>query len=215
MEIRQLFKISFIKTIIFNVHYFGLKSFFKPKIILSKNVKLSKLKGRLSFNEFDRICNIGFAENMSNSGKRCKTIFYNEGTIIFNGHFCISKGDVICCYKDGLIEIGKNFHISQMSSIICYKHIKFGNNNTISWNVLFMDSDTHKLLVNDRIINEDSDIIIGDEVWICCNTFITKGSVIPSGGVIASNSKVTSKLSIENALYINNNDVKHNVKYKI
>ncbi len=45
MKLKTFFQIGIIKTIRFNVKYFGLKSLFRPKVILSKRVQILELGG--------------------------------------------------------------------------------------------------------------------------------------------------------------------------
>lgn len=45
MNLKIFFQIGFLKTLRFNVKYFGLKSLFHPKVILSKQVQILELGG--------------------------------------------------------------------------------------------------------------------------------------------------------------------------
>ena len=45
---------------------------------------------------------------------------------------------------------------------------------------------------------------IGNEVWICCDSTILKGSSIPDGSIIGAKSLVNKKFGKTNCLYAGN-----------
>lgn len=50
----------------------------------------------------------------------------------------------------------------------------------MSWDILVMDSDTHKVFgEGNKRVNEDKPVRIGENVWIGCRNTILKESVIP------------------------------------
>lgn len=58
-----------------------------------------------------------------------------------------------------------------------------------------MYNDFHKIYKNDKVINENKRVIIGNDVWIGCRSTILKGSEIASNSVIAAASIVTKKFN--------------------
>lgn len=70
---------------------------------------------------------------------------------------------------------GDHVTITGKSEIVCNKRIDIGNNCLISWDVLFLDDDAHKIYDKDGIlINESKAITIEDNVWIGCRNTILK-----------------------------------------
>ena len=62
------------------------------------------------------------------------------------------------------------------TSIVAFTEIRFGNNCLLSWDILVMDTDFHKLKDEfGNIINKPRPIIIGDRIWIGCRCLILKG----------------------------------------
>jgi acetyltransferase-like isoleucine patch superfamily enzyme len=101
----------------------------------------------------------------------------------------------------GTLEVGDKFQITAESTIICAKFIKFGDNNLLSWENIVMDTDYHKIYNYDnQKINENKDIIVGNNVWIGCRNLILKGSLIGNNIVIGSNSTVTGEFLEENLI---------------
>jgi len=102
--------------------------------------------------------------------------------------------------KNGIVEIGKNVFINAFTKFVISHHIKIGNDCTISWNCQFLDNDFHTINYENKAEKNDNGIIIGDHVWIGCNTMIYKAVTIPNGCVIASDSVVKTSFNEENVL---------------
>ena len=213
--LRFLLEIGIINTFVFNIKYFGFISIFKPKILIARNVKLMKLKGKILLSGNNKISHIGFSENLVCCGRKNRTVFFNEGDLIINGHFSVFKGCSIIIRQNASLIIGKDFSMSQCSTIQAYKSISIGSNCTISWDCLIMDSDTHPIIDQNsgQIINNNDSIIISDHVWICSDVKILKGAVVPRNCILGTGSIVTKKLSSENSIYVNNAIVKEKITF--
>jgi acetyltransferase-like isoleucine patch superfamily enzyme len=57
-----------------------------------------------------------------------------------------------------------------------------------------MDTDYHKIYVNEKISNPPNSVVIEDDVWIGSRATILKGVKIGKGSVVASNSVVTKNV---------------------
>lgn len=124
-----------------------------------------------------------------------KTILDIKGKLVFEGTAHIGRGSHIVVQRDAVLELGNSFAISAASNLYCYKHIKIGDNIQLSWGVLIMDSDAHIIFGEDgRVINENKEIIIGNKIWVGCDSKILKGAHIPDNCVVGANSVVTSSL---------------------
>ena len=92
------------------------------------------------------------------------------------------------------------------STMISKKHISIGHDVMIGRNVIIYDSDFHTIYSNEgEIINHDKDVIINDNVWICTDSMILKGSYIGKGAVIAANTIINNHVS-EKELVITKKD---------
>lgn len=78
------------KTIIFNIKYFGLKGLRLP-ILVSKNVKIKRLSGKVILNSANRIL-LGFGTTPNIDCYSQKSIWHNEGTVVFEGGGMYRKG---------------------------------------------------------------------------------------------------------------------------
>ena len=208
------------KTIYFNYKYFGLKGIFKLKILVSNNVKLNKLKGRIRVNDNLKMgaIRIGFGEVDIFDKSRSKSIFNlkDEGYINFKGKANIGQGTKFSV--NGILEVGENFTISAESEIICYKYIEIGDNVLISWKSLIMDTDFHSIYdFNHNQINSPKDIKIGHNVWIGARTTILKGASIPQSSIIAASTTVTKKYNNPNVIIAGNPSriIKKDIYWKV
>jgi acetyltransferase-like isoleucine patch superfamily enzyme len=149
--------------------------------------------------------------------KYTRTIFEIKGKIEFQGNARIGCGSIIYVWETGYLTIGKEFRNSSKTTILCVKNIVFGNNCLLSWDILIMDTDFHNIRNdNNQIINNANDIIIGNDVWICCRSLILKGAMIKDGSVIGANTTVSKKLENMNSIYVGNPPkcIKQNIKWE-
>ena len=202
-KIKGLLKTSILKSFLFNKVYFGWGGVRHCYALISRDVKLSQLRGKIVSNVplYTGCIRIGFPNVGIVDHKYQRSIWDNSGTIILNGH--ISLGSGMRLSNSGEIEFGDNFNLNGNSTIVCQRRIKFGRNVLISWDVLLMDTDFHKIYDckdNQTLINPSKDIIIGDNIWIGCRCFIAKGCNIPNGCVVAAQSKLTGTAEEENSI---------------
>lgn len=159
---------------------------------------------------------LGFRNVNIFSDKTDRGSFVNHGTIIFHGKCNIGKGAKICCSKDGILEFGDNFVNTAKLTVVCAKHIRFGKENLVSWNVTIMDNDTHILEMDGKRINDNYDILFGEKVWIGCESMILKGAVIPDNSVIAAKTLVTRKHFTSNVIIAGHDrEVKSGIEWSI
>ena len=91
----------------------------------------------------------------------------------------------------GEILIGDNCRLNG-TYVHAKKSIKIGKNCVIAAGANIIDLNGHELISSDRTKGEDmpQEIIIEDNVWICINSIILKGTVIGRNSVVAANSVV-------------------------
>ena len=80
MKINKLLQLSILKTLIFNIHYFGLNGLKFPCLV-SRTTRFEKLSGKVILNncKFKSIL-IGFGPNQASE---FKSRWYNNGIITF------------------------------------------------------------------------------------------------------------------------------------
>ena len=195
--------VSWLKTIYFNLHYFSVKQAVKLPVFIFRNTKLSDMKGQVLLNGAIRTGGVSIGKyGVGTLDIRYdRTIWSNCGTVVFNGDANIGSGSRLSVNREGTLTFGNKFCITGNSSVICSNDIKFGDNVLLSWDILVMDTDFHKLLnEKDEHINPSKPILLGDRVWVGCRATILKGVTICNDVVVAAGSVVTRSVSAENTV---------------
>lgn len=206
MNIKTLyFKIMALpKSIYFNFKYLPIKQAIKLPVLISHRTFLDKAKGSVKINS-DTIktsmINIGFGEVGIFDRRKSRAIWRVEGNVVFNGVVNIGHGSKINVGKNGILELGNRFSISAETQIVCEKNIVFGENCLLSWDILIMDTDYHKIRdFDENILNNDKEIIIGNNVWIAAKCLILKGVKIENDTIVAAGSKIVRSIKANNVI---------------
>ncbi len=206
MTIRSLLHV--VKHLNLNTFYFNFKSFpfytaIRFPVFLTRNVILKNISGKTELPSpfHTGSIRIGFGEVGIFDKKRSKTIWDVKGSVVFMGPANIGHGAKICVGQNGTLSFGAHFNLTAESSIICFYKISFGAYCLLSWEILMMDTDFHKVYKMNMHINEDRAIEIGDKVWIGARCTILKGVLIPAGSVIATGSVVTRSFTQPNSVF--------------
>lgn len=203
MNWNRIKDISVLRTLRFNIKYFGFSSLKKMPVVVSKYVRLSAMNGTIDLdwkNMHTGCIRIGFPIVGIFDKRLEKTIWDNNGVVEFKGTAFIGCGTRIA--NMGKLVFGENTSITANTSIICKQNINIGNDCLFSWDILIMDTDFHNISdKNGNVINEDRAINIEDHCWVGCRSTVLKGASIPKNSVIAAGSIVSTKMNEENAIY--------------
>jgi acetyltransferase-like isoleucine patch superfamily enzyme len=200
LELLYLFIRAIPKTIYFNLHYFKLKDALKFPAVVSHLVYLKQMKGTVLINtqlKFGMI-KIGFGDVGIFDRYKLRTIWEVSGCVIFHGSALFNHGARISIHGD--LIWGSNFNISSAVAIVCFKSIVFGDDIFIAWDTLIMDTDFHKIISNETIVNNPREIVIGSHVLIGCRCFIMKGTILADNSIVAANSVVNKEYLDENCI---------------
>lgn len=103
---------------------------------------------------------------------------------------------------NGEISLGY-FNLNYNSVLRAYKKIEIGSNVMIARNVIISDSDSHFIVVHGDKKDNTGEIQIGNNVWICSNSVVLKGTVIEDNVVVAANTLISNKTIKKNILVKN------------
>lgn len=214
------------KTLRFNLHYFPLKTVLKLPVIVSHRTYLRELHGKVELPEKveTAMVKIGFGDVGHYDRKRSRSIWQVSGTVSFGGKASIGHGSKLSVR--GELKLGADFNMTAESTIVCAKEIRFGDDCLLSWDILVMDTDEHPLFnrhetarcetrdanplpcpevpcpvskeVENKRINPDKPIIVGNHVWIGCKCVLLKGAEVPDNTVIAAGTLLKSAFTGEN-----------------
>jgi acetyltransferase-like isoleucine patch superfamily enzyme len=143
---------------------------------------------------------IHLGARVSNARKVREAILIGEHTHV--------RGELLIFAHDGNISIGDWSYIGKGTRIWSGKQIVIGNRVLIAHNVNIFDNLTHPIDAQARhshyvevvtqgspsVIHVDlseKQVIIGDDVWIGCQSIIMRGVSIGNGAIIAAGSVVT------------------------
>lgn len=207
-KLKKLFSLNIVKTLYVNFHYFPFKTALKFPIFIYGNVKLSQIGGEITVDTPVRsgLLTIGRQNIGTLDHKHVRSIWEVRGEVILDGKVSLGSGSRISVASDAVLRFGDNFSISGNSSLVCQKNISFGNDCLLSWDILVMDSDFHKILnMQGETINAPSPIRIGNHVWIGCRSTILKGVQVADHSVIAAGAIITKTLPDTHSIYGGNN----------
>lgn len=204
MFLHKILKLN-LRSIFYNFYLFPFKQAIKLPLLISRRTRI-KIPGggiRLIGDIFPGMVQIGFGDVGTVDTWSDRTIVEIEkgGCLICTGRTYFGTGSRIVIGKEGKIKCKGDFTTTARSSFICFKEMIFGKKVLISWDCLFMDTDFHKLIINNQIVNQPEIISIGDNVWIGCRSTVLKGTFIPNGSVVAAGSLLNKKYTKENAIY--------------
>jgi acetyltransferase-like isoleucine patch superfamily enzyme len=184
------------------------RPFFKVSIIKEEGAKFI-VKGRLKL----------VSHQLGGNNITCIRLAKNS-TLEINGDFVIGNGVQVYVHKNGVLRIGgkkieSEAGITCNSSIYVYKKVEIGTDFLCAWNVFITDCDWHPIEF-DEPSQLQSDVIIGDHVWIAHDCSILKGTKIGNGSAVGCKSLLSGMVYPGNSLIagIPAKVIKGNCKWK-
>ena len=190
------------KSVYANFKYLPVRQAIRLPILVSDKTRFIGTKGRVEIVE-DHVRPGMFRVGLDGSGTASclPTRLEINGVLRVEGRVRIGGGcSVTTIDENSRISLGRNTIIMGESRIMSSRLVQIGRDCMISWGVQIMDTDWHSLYVDDRLINQDEDVVIGDRVWICSNVTVLKGSAIPNESIIAASSTISSSWNQERCI---------------
>lgn len=196
-------------TIWFNFKVFPINQALSLPILIDYRTKIKGInKGCIHIPPHTPFATIKYGWGEGSAGNHCNKrnhiLFFGKGRIFFAGKAQFALGATLRCDNNGTISFGVNFKANQNFSCFSNTEIKFGNNNLIGWNVNVRDSDGHDIIHNEKIVNPNKAINIGNHVWITSHVDILKGASISDNSIVGFRSLVTKKFKDSNVIIAGN-----------
>lgn len=194
---KYIVETSLIKSLRFNLHYFGLRGLSLP-VLVSRNVSIRRLRGGVKLASYKTgtvrlgYSTVGIFDHVLN-----RAIWEVDGVVQFGSNVYMGQGFKVSVLEKGRLNVGSSFTLNANSAIVCALSIDIGKESLMSWDCLVMDTDFHK--INGKSCEKP--IAIGENVWIGCRSVLLKGAKIPDNCVVAEGSTVTKDLDVGSALY--------------
>ena len=192
-------------TLYFNFRYFPFLTAIKLPVLVSHKTYLKCLKGKVILRSPAKfgLVKIGFNEVAIFDKYQSRTILELLGEVVFEGKASLGHGTKISCH--GVLILGDNFLISAESSIVCHKRIVFGRDCLVSWDCLIMDTDLHPICnLKGNCFDEKKEVIIGNNVWICCRSLVLKDVNIANDNIIGASSVVVKSIEGNDQVFAGN-----------
>lgn len=195
-----LFVLGLPKTLLFNFRYFPLTRAIRLPVLVSHRVWLMELGGTVALADFRTgAVKIGYGEVGIFDQHRSRTIWQVSGRVEFRGAADIGHGSKISV--TGSLTFGDRVIIAAESAIIAQHAVRIGDGTLISWDVLILDTDAHRIFdAAGRQLNAGAPITIGNAVWIGSRSQVLKGVRLADGVVVAAASNVTRSVDTPNVV---------------
>jgi acetyltransferase-like isoleucine patch superfamily enzyme len=193
-------KISIIRTIYFNFHYFPVPIAIKFPIILHRNVRLKEIKGKIVLDSSlikSGMVRIG-KENYGFQWGHVYTIWEHlGGTVFFQNNISIGRGSFVSIGKSGTLKIEHDTEFGGDDRIICMKSVTIKANTKVAWDVQIIDTDYIATMntITNAVNYSEKPIIIGERNWLCFGSTFLKGSVTPNNCIVSAKTCVKSDYS--------------------
>lgn len=200
MNICNVARISFFKSLIVNLKLFGLRGIKLP-ILVSRKCRID-LHGKVQMAAYSTgQVTIGFGGSKGVVENAYSYFGVAAGaTVVFAGKAGISAGSSVRVDK-GTLRVGKNFSTNKNCFIACSKGVTIGNDVTLGWNVNIRDNDGHNIIdVKTSSVSESKPVTIGNHVWLCSYVDVLKGAYIADDNVVAYRSLVTKSFEEKSTL---------------
>lgn len=193
----KLVEVSIMKTLRFNLHYFGIRGLRFP-VLVARNMRLRALKGGVELGSVEfGIVRLGFSSVGIFDHRSSRGMWEVFGKVRFDGRASFGQGAKISVGQDGSLSIGEDFRNMAEGQFICHDKMRLGRGSLVSWETMLMDTDFHHIDSHPS----HAPLSIGDNVWIGCRCIVLKGARVPYGSVLAAGSIITKQLNYERSVY--------------
>lgn len=204
------------KTLVFNFACLPFRQALRLPVFVCHRVWLRDLSGKVTLADCRTgAVRIGFGDVGIFDRQRSRTIWQVPGHVTFMGTADIGHGSKISVTGD--LVLGKRLIIAAESCIVAQHSVRIGDDVLISWDVLIIDTDAHRIYdATGNQVNPAMPIRIGNSVWLGCRSLVLKGAEIADGVVVAAASAVTRPLDMPNAVVGGNpaRVLRENIRWK-
>lgn len=185
------------RSLWYNLKLFPAKQAWKMPLLLSHRTTVVSLDGKVVLNtEKLRIgmIKVGFATYQGTNFRHDRTRINLQGELHAEGDCTFGSGSSLEVGPAARLTLGDGFHLGPKSLLICHHAMHFGHRNRISWNCTLMDTDQHALVdLQGNRTNPDRPITTGDNVWIGCESIITKGVQLADNTTVAAGARLAGR----------------------
>ena len=201
--------LSFPKTIFFNFLVLPVQQAVKLPFAVSYHVRLKGINKRSFIVESKKLKTLSMRICLGSSpylggireNKRGALICTRHGKIVLKGNASFSQGCIICA-DNCTIVFGDGFKCNHSATIASSdSDISFGKHVICGYNVTIKNSDGHYIIEHGERKQNHKPIFIGNNVWICSNACVFKGTTVGDNSVVAWGALVTKANGEKGVMY--------------
>ena len=186
------------KSIWFNFCEIPFRDAIKLPVVVSWRTKFKSLKGKVKIDAPIKTAMVRIGMDGSGTASYQPVVIENNGTLVFQKGVSFGGGGQICTMNsESVLSVHSNTKFMGEYHIVAEGHIEIGSGCAVSWNTQIMDTDIHKLIECESIVNKHKDVVIGNHVWIGSRVTIGKGVSIPNDTIVACDSLILKSFDKE------------------
>lgn len=119
-KLKKLFSLNIVKSLYVNFYYFPFSTALKFPVLIYRNVKLSRMAGKITVNTPVRsgLLTIGRQNIGTLDHKHVRSIWEVRGEVILDGKVSLGSGSRISVASDAVLRFGDNFSMSGNQSCL-------------------------------------------------------------------------------------------------
>ena len=196
-KIRRFFRVAWFKTLFFNFYMLPFRDAVKVPILLTRNVYLFSLQGRLELMEPSRfgMIRFGFLNEDFVVAKKCGINLCLDGILRLGKNNRIAPGVTIRIYSDGILTLRNNVAVGFNTKFFCMKEIVVDSDTRIGFEGIITDTTFHYMrnIETKKLYELTSAVHIGSHNWIGARSYIMKGCRLPDYTIVSAGSFCNKK----------------------
>ena len=204
--IKAFFRLSVIKTLLFNLRVFPFGTAVRLPVLLGRHIRVRGCgRGSIVLPEkpssFMLVLGVTGSRDLDHFNPSGSSLIIEKGSrLVIKGSARLARHFSVLIKNGASLTLGDGFTCNNGCTLSCVKGITVGDDVLLGGNIALRDSDGHKIYNDGSPSVPEKEIIIGGHVWICNDSVLLKGAEIAAGSIVAHSSVVTSAFYCENAL---------------
>lgn len=188
----------YLYSFFFCLRYFSLNVAMRiPILVWPFSLKVKGLKrGQISFSAPVRhaMVVLGFVGTEGRSTRKSLISVRDGGSLSFGDNVTLARGTQVVV-NGGKFCVGNNFFCNGDCFFTCDGNITIGNSCLFGWDIDLNTTDGHQIQIDGTWRESTGQIVLGDHIWVCSGSHISKNVTIADGCVVAQRSLVNKSCS--------------------
>lgn len=142
---------------------------------------------------------VGFPGTEGRSARKSLISVTDDVRIVFGDNVTLARGTQLVI-KGHELSIGNNFFCNGDCFFTCDDDIRIGDNCLFGWDIDLNTNDGHRVMIEGEWRKSAGPIVLGNHIWVCSESHISKNVTLADGCVVAQRSLVNKSCSIPKTL---------------